>query len=71
MSTEDALKEAATNGIDCFFENVGGPASTDVVKKMNLNGRIALCGAISVYNDEKSTMVPSFIQYMIYSVCTY
>ena len=70
MSTEDALKVAATNGIDCFFENVGGSASTDVIKKMNLNGRIAICGAISVYNDEYPTMVPSFIQYMIYNVCS-
>ena len=68
INTEDALKEAAPNGIDCFFENVGGPASSAVIQKMNKNGRIAVCGAISVYNDEKPTMVPSFIQYMIYNV---
>ena len=36
---------------------------------MNKEGRICLSGAISVYNDEKPTMVPSFIQYMIYNVC--
>ena len=68
MSTEEALNEGAPDGIDCFFENVGGSASTEVIKKMNKNGRIAICGAISVYNDEKPTMVPSFIQFMIYNV---
>ena len=69
MKTEDALEIAAPNGIDCFYENVGGPASSAVISKMNLNGRIALCGAISVYNDEKPTMVPSFVQYMVFKVC--
>ena len=68
ISTEAALAEGAPDGIDCFFENVGGSASTEVIKKMNKNGRIAICGAISVYNDEKPTMVPSFIQFMIYNV---
>jgi len=67
MSTEEALNEGAPDGIDCFFENVGGSASTEVIKKMNKNGRIAICGAISVYKDEKPTMVPSFIQFMIYN----
>ena len=62
------MKEGAPNGIDCFYENVGGPASSAIIKHMNKNGRIALCGAISVYNDEKPTMVPSFIQDMIYAV---
>ena len=68
IGIEEALKECAPDGIDCFFENVGGSASTEVIKRMNKNGRIAICGAISVYNDEKPTLVPSFIQYMIYSV---
>ena len=68
MSIEQALAESATDGIDCFFENVGGPSSTEIIKKMNKNGRIAVCGAISIYNDQKPTMVPSFIQYMIYNV---
>ena len=62
------MAESATDGIDCFFENVGGPSSTEIIKKMNKNGRIAVCGAISIYNDQKPTMVPSFIQYMIYNV---
>merc|ERR1712076_62563 len=34
------MGEISPDGIDCFFENVGGPASTDVIKKMNKNGRI-------------------------------
>merc|ERR1712018_441604 len=51
ISTAEALKEGAPNGIDCFYENVGGPASSAVIQKMNKNGRIAVCGAISVYND--------------------
>jgi prostaglandin reductase 1 len=48
----DALKEAAPKGIDCYFDNVGGEMSINVIEKfMNRYGRICCCGAISGYND--------------------
>lgn len=45
------LKELCPKGIDVNFENVGGPIFHAVFKAMNDFGRIAMCGAISEYND--------------------
>jgi len=44
-----ALKEAAPNGIDGYFENVGGVMMNAVLPRMNAFGRIALCGLIAGY----------------------
>jgi len=44
-----ALKEAAPNGIDGLFENVGGRCLDAALTRMNPFGRIALCGLISGY----------------------
>lgn len=46
------LKEASPNGIDTFFDNVGGEISSMVFSRMNDYGRIAISGAISSYNSE-------------------
>ncbi len=44
-----ALKEAAPNGIDAVFENVGGVCLDAALARMNAFGRIALCGLIAGY----------------------
>ncbi|MFT3665867.1 NADP-dependent oxidoreductase [Piscinibacter sp.] len=44
-----ALAQAAPNGIDCNFENVGGEILNAVLRRMNAFGRVALCGMISGY----------------------
>ena len=49
-SLEDALAEAAPNGIDGNFENVGGMVLDAVLRRMNAFGRMALCGMISGYD---------------------
>ncbi|XP_055376173.1 prostaglandin reductase 1-like [Condylostylus longicornis] len=46
-----SLKEAAPNGIDCYFDNVGGEISSTILRQMNLFGRVSVCGSISVYNE--------------------
>jgi NADPH-dependent curcumin reductase CurA len=46
----EQLKGAAPDGIDVYFDNVGGEHLEAALAAMNRNGRIALCGAISVYN---------------------
>nr|CAD7259422.1 unnamed protein product [Timema shepardi] len=46
----EALEEAAPEGVDCYFDNVGGSLSIAVTKKMKLFGRISVCGSISSYN---------------------
>lgn len=45
------LKQLCPKGIDVDFENVGGPIFHAVFRAMNDFGRIAMCGAISEYND--------------------
>ncbi|MDH5177788.1 MAG: NADP-dependent oxidoreductase [Gammaproteobacteria bacterium] len=44
-----ALKEAAPNGIDGLFENVGGVGLDAALARMNAFGRIAVCGLIAGY----------------------
>lgn len=50
-SLEEALKNASPEGYDCYFENVGGHFSSVAIPQMKDLGRIAVCGAISLYND--------------------
>ena len=45
-----ALKKACPNGIDVYFDNVGGDILDACLKQMNLFGRIPTCGLISQYN---------------------
>ncbi|MCW5237044.1 NADP-dependent oxidoreductase [Verminephrobacter eiseniae] len=45
-----ALKPACPNGIDGYFENVGGPIMDAVMLRMNAFSRIALCGMIAGYD---------------------
>ncbi len=51
-SLDAALAEAAPNGIDCNFENVGGEILNAVLRRMNAFGRMALCGMISGYEGQ-------------------
>jgi NADPH-dependent curcumin reductase CurA len=45
-----ALKEAAPQGIDVYFDNVGGDILEACLPQMNARGRIVCCGAISAYD---------------------
>ncbi|HEY0064848.1 MAG TPA: NADP-dependent oxidoreductase [Telluria sp.] len=47
-----ALAQAAPEGIDALFENVGGPCFDAALPLMNAFGRIALCGLIAGYNGD-------------------
>merc|ERR1719348_654450 len=51
----DTLKTAAPEGVDCYFDNVGGEMSAAVMAAMNTRGRVSVCGAISHYNDVGGT----------------
>lgn len=53
------LKEAAPDGVDTFFDNVGGEMSSLIFNQMNDYGRISVCGAISSYNADKIPKVPA------------
>jgi NADPH-dependent curcumin reductase CurA len=49
---EQDLAAATPDGIDGYFDNVGGPVLDAVLARMNAFGRIAVCGLIAGYNDE-------------------
>ena len=49
-SLSKAVAEACPNGIDGYFENVGGMVLDAVLPRMNAFGRIAVCGMIAGYN---------------------
>jgi hypothetical protein len=53
-----ALKAAAPNGIDVYFDNVGGDILEACLAQMNNRGRIACCGAISQYDGAPSVTGP-------------
>jgi hypothetical protein len=49
-NVSEALRHACPNGIDVYFENVGGAILDAVLAQINLHARISLCGLISQYN---------------------
>ena len=54
----EALAAAAPNGVDCYFDNVGGPITDAVYDLLNKHARIALCGQISTYNSTEAPVGP-------------
>ena len=46
----DDLAAAVPDGIDVYFENVGGHVAREVFKRMNLYGRVPVCGLVADYN---------------------
>ncbi len=61
----DALRRACPQGIDIYFENVGGAMLDAVLRLLNPYSRIPLCGMISQYNLEVPDPGPRFLASMI------
>lgn len=47
----EQLRAAAPNGVDIYFDNVGGPVLDAALLAMNLGGRVICCGAVSLYDN--------------------
>jgi NADPH-dependent curcumin reductase CurA len=60
----EKLKEATPKGVDLNFENVGGEVMQAVLDRMNLHGRVVLCGLISGYTKNDPGLA-SFAQVLI------
>lgn len=55
----DAIKQHCPDGIDVYFDNVGGEILDAVLKRLKLRARIVLCGGISQYNATGETRGPA------------
>jgi NADPH-dependent curcumin reductase CurA len=54
----EQLAQAAPDGIDVYFDNVGGEHLEAAIGALNLRGRIAICGLIAQYNATEPTPGP-------------
>ena len=61
----DALKSACPDGVDVYFDNVGGDVSADVHRRLALRARIAICGQIAEYNQVPPQGGPRSVTFMI------
>jgi len=58
-SLSDGLARACPDGIDIFFDNVGGEALDAALACINFKARVVICGAISQYNNTTPIVGPS------------
>ncbi|MBE0406165.1 NADP-dependent oxidoreductase [Psychrobacter sp. AOP22-C1-22] len=62
---EVAIKEACPDGVDVFFDNVGGELFDAVFANINKHGRVAICGQIAEYNADNPPQGPRPMQTLI------
>ncbi|MFE3601323.1 NADP-dependent oxidoreductase [Streptomyces sp. NPDC059142] len=55
---KELLAEAAPDGIDVYFDNVGGEHLEAAISSLNLHGRVTVCGMIAQYNSTEPTPAP-------------
>ncbi len=60
-----AIRAACPDGVDVFFDNVGGDILEAAIGNLALRGRIVLCGAIAQYNDEQPRPGPRNLAMLI------
>ena len=59
------LQKLLPDGIDVYFDNVGGQITDAVFTNLRIKGRVVICGQISQYNLEKPETGPRFLWHMI------
>ncbi|MHC3472179.1 NADP-dependent oxidoreductase [Streptomyces sp. 7R007] len=61
----EQLRAAAPDGVDVYFDNVGGDHLEAAIGSLNRDGRIAVCGMISVYNNTEPAPGPKNLARLI------
>ena len=59
------LKDACPNGVDIYFDNVGGTVSETVFRRLALGARVPVCGQISQYNLAEPELAPRNLSFLI------
>lgn len=59
------LQTVCPNGIDIYYDNVGGKISDAAITLLNFHGRVPLCGQISMLNSENSEMGPRLFTHIV------
>ena len=62
------LKTACPNGIDIYFENVGGAVFDAVLPLLNEHARVPLCGFIAHYNDKELPRGPNLVPLLMHAI---
>jgi NADPH-dependent curcumin reductase len=57
-NVRDGLKEHCPNGVDIYFDNIGGEILDTTLTRINRGARIVICGAISQYNATSAVQGP-------------
>ncbi len=61
----EALSSACPDGVDVYFDNVGGPVTDAVLERLRYRGRVAICGQISQYNLARPEQGPRNLRYLL------
>jgi NADPH-dependent curcumin reductase CurA len=59
MNLSQALAESCPNGIDVYFENVGGAVQQAAFAQLNFHARVVMCGMVAQYNDTEFAPGPN------------
>jgi hypothetical protein len=59
------LRELCPNGVDVYFDNVGGAITDAAIQRLNIRARVAVCGQISQDNSEQPEMGPRWLGQLI------
>ncbi len=63
-NVSEALGLVAPDGVDCYFDNVGGPITEAVMEHLAMYSRTVICGRISEYNESEPSMGPRILRYV-------
>jgi len=66
----ERLDDLAPDGVDVYFDNVGGPITDAVFARLAVDARVAVCGQIALYNDERLPTGPRKLPALIESRAT-